>query len=158
MTAQAPLLVVPPNPLAQVPGAINLVAAQLTPDMIVTIATKGSVVAQTTLSNLFAFLFAPLEFPTRQIASLADLPIAAIDSVLLVNLTVPAPITIPLPVPQVGRVLIFKDMPGNWGTNAATFDAGVGKLINGQRTLVANANYETVMLIGMSATQWGTLI
>lgn len=55
MTAQAPFLVVPQEPQAQVPGAINLDFEELTGDMIVSIATKGSVVAQTTLAQLAVF-------------------------------------------------------------------------------------------------------
>lgn len=55
MPSQAPLLVVPPAK-AQVPGALNLNADELTGDMIVFLAVRGSQAAQTTLDQLQSWL------------------------------------------------------------------------------------------------------
>lgn len=84
--------------------------------------------------------------------------ITATDVALLINKTVGSATAITLPTPTLGRVLIIKDMKGDSGTNAITLDAGAAKFINGLQTLVMNANYAATMVIGESATQWGTLI
>lgn len=143
-----------------VPGAINLTAAQLTLLDIFSIATAGATSAQTTLQQLQAFLFGvgPFAFPARVVTTAADAVFAATDVLLLVNLAAPAPLAIALPTPSLGRVIGIKDMAGNFGTDAVTLDAGTGKLINGQQTLVSDANFATTLLIGMSSTAWGTLI
>lgn len=57
MPSQSSFLNVPDvPPYAVVPGAFNLTYAQLSPDMIVTLATKGQPFAQTTLGQLSLFL------------------------------------------------------------------------------------------------------
>jgi len=76
---------------------------------------------------------------------------------LLINKTIAGPTPVLLPTPSLSRIIFIHDMKGDAGTNNITLDAGSGKLINGLRTLVMNANYGSTMLVGGSATQWCTL-
>lgn len=99
----------------------------------------------------------PLFYPSRQITSDGQTTITSTDVGLLVNKTSITTFLIPAPTGS-GRFLIFKDYAGNCSTFNITLDAGAGKFINGQQTLVMNGNYSTTMLIDMSSTKWGTLI
>lgn len=113
------------------------------------------------LGLITSFSFGALPF--RVVTSNADSNFLATDTVLLINKTVGGATSVVLPASPLlsatyTRVIVIKDMKGDAGTNNITLDAGSGSLINGQQTLVMDANYGTTMLIGMSATQWGTLI
>lgn len=139
-----------------VPGAINLTSDQLTLLDILSIATAGATSAQTTLAQLQAFLLAPFRIPSRVVTSGATVTVADTDVGLLIDKA--SITTVDLGTPVLGRMIFIKDMGGNAETYNITLDAGSGKLINGQQTLVMNANFVTTMLIGMSDSQWGTLI
>lgn len=156
MPPQGRALVLPSLLRAAVPGAINLTADQLDGSFIVKIDSEGIPSQQTTLAQLQAFFMSPFTMPARVVTSGTTLTVTSTDVAILINKA--SVTTITLPTPSLGRILIFKDMAGNWGTYTNTLDAGAGKTINGAQTLDMNANYETTMLIGMSATQWGTLI
>lgn len=113
------------------------------------------------LGLITSFSFGALPF--RVVTSDANSNFLATDTVLLINKTVAGPTSVLLPASPLltavyTRLIVVKDMKGDAGTNNITLDAGSGHLINGQQTLVMNANYGTTMLIGMSSTQWGTLI
>lgn len=165
MPPQPPALILPSLLRAVVPGAINLTADQLDGSFIVGISGAGIPSQQVTLAELQTYFSsaAILGFGIRVVQTPGTAVFGSTDMALLINLATPQPITVELPssplvTPSGGRVVIVKDMAGNAGTNAITLDAGAGHLINGQQTLIMNANYETTMLIGMSTTQWGTLI
>lgn len=98
--------------------------------------------------------------PCRIVTADANSNFLSTDTGLLINKTIAGATSCVLPSPPitVGRMIFIKDMKGDAGTNNITLDAGSGNLINGQQTLVMDANYGTTMLIGMSSTQWGTLI
>lgn len=141
------------------PGAINLTSIDLTLDDIITIVTGGAMGAQTTLRELQRFIGGTVtSIATRVIVSNAQLPMISSDVFLLINKTVAGATNVVLKTPAEGLICGVKDMKGDAGSNNITLDAGSGNLINGSQTLVMNANYGTTWLIGMSATQWGTLI
>ena len=96
--------------------------------------------------------------PCRVVLSNATSTLLPTDTGLLINKTIAGPTSVSLPTPVFQKLVFVKDMKGDAGTNNITLDAGGGNLINGQQTLVMNGNWGTTMLIGMSGTQWGTLI
>ncbi len=153
-----------PRPLPRItgvplsPGAVNLTADELDYDDIIEIRNEGARKAQANLAELQAFFIAPFFLPARVVTLSADAVFVATDVLLLMDLDTPAPLTIDLPTPVLNRVIGIKDKAGNMGPYNITLDAGSGKLINGQRTLVNNADWGTTLLVGMSSTQWGTLI
>ena len=154
MPAQPSLLRIP-----VVPGAVNLSADQLTLGDILRVDNGGPLAAQTTLEALAAFLgIVPFFLATRVVTQDSEAVITATDVALMIKKTIGSATSLSLPTPSLGYVLIFKDMKGDSESNPITLDAGAGKLINGLQTLVMNANYATTILIGASATQWGTLI
>lgn len=157
MPAQ-PRLLPQMTPGARAPGAINLTPETLSGDDILRLTTVGAVSAQTTLTQLQLFFIAPFYMPARVVTTIAESEVEDTDVVLLINKTIASATSLVLPTPVLSRVLVIKDMAGNSESNNITLDAGSGKLINGLQTLVMNANYGTTMLIGMSATKWGTLI
>jgi len=145
--------------IARVSGAINVGADDLVGTDIVGIATYATPSAQTTLQALLEFFgIVPFVLASRVVATISQAVVEDDDVALLINKTIPSATAIALPTPALGRILIFKDMAGNCETYNITLDAGTGNLINGLQTLVMNANWSTTMLIGMSATQWGTLL
>lgn len=125
-------------------------------------AVQAGVSVQISVAQILANLpFPPFAFttlPCRVVTADAFSGFLPTDTGLLINKTVAGPTTCMLPTPMLSKLVMIKDMKGDAGTNSITLDAGSGNLINGQQTLVMNANYETTMLIGMSSTQWGTLI
>jgi hypothetical protein len=96
--------------------------------------------------------------PCRVVTANAQSNFLGTDTGLLINKTIAGATTCNLPTPALSKMILVKDMKGDAGTNNITLSAGGGNLINGQNTLVMNANYGTMMLIGMSSSQWGTLI
>ncbi len=122
--------------------------------------------ARAILNQIVAYILAQIPFPptsistfpSRVVSANANSALASIDTGLLINKTIAGATSVALSAPFLSRMVFIKDMKGDAGTNNITLDAGSGKLINGQQTLVMNANFGTTMLIGMSATQWGTLI
>jgi hypothetical protein len=153
MPAQASYLRIP-----QAPGAIVLGEDDLTLDDLLEILNAGSVSAVATLRSLQAALFGPFVLPARVVLSDADAVFEATDVALLINKTVAGATPVTLPTPRLSRLVLVKDMKGDGATNNITLDAGAGKLINGQQTLVMNVDWATTVLLGMSATQWGTVI
>lgn len=155
MVAQHPAL----SRIAAISGALNLTADTLAGTDIIGVATPGQASAQTTLDALAEFLgITPFVVTARVVTSNALAGVESTDVALLINKVSPGATPISLPAGVLGRILIFKDMKGDAEANPITLDAGSGKLINGQQTLVMSANFATTILIGMSATQWGTLI
>lgn len=125
-------------------------------------AVQAGTSVQITIAQIIAlispFSGAATSIPSRVVLTDATSNFGITDVALMINKTVPGATTVLLGTPSLGKLAIVKDMKGDSGTNAITIDAGSGNLINGLQTLVMNANYATTMLIGESATQWGTLI
>lgn len=139
-------------------GAMNPLLGGLELSDIFLVTNPGAVSAQRTLAQLQALLMAPFIMSARVVLTNAAAVFAATDVALLINKTVAGATPITLPTPALSRAILIKDMKGDAGTNNITLDAGTGKTINGLQTLVMDANYGTTMLIGMSDSQWGTLI
>lgn len=137
-------------------GAIVATANQLSADDLVPI-NSGPVSVVTSLGALGEFLSVAPE-AARVVDSGSTVTMTSADSALLINKTVGGATTVNLKTPALGLNVLIKDMKGDAGSNNITLDAGSGKLINGQQTLVMNANYSATLLIGMSATQWGTVV
>lgn len=142
--------------IARVPGAINLTADTLAGTDIISVATPGQPSAQATLDELRTFLIAPFQMPSRVVTTGATVTVEDTDVGLLIDKA--SITTVDLGTPFLGRMIFIKDKGGNAETYNITLDAGTGLLINGQQTLVMNANFSTTMLIGMSSSQWGTLV
>ena len=125
-------------------------------------AVQAGVSVQIALQQIIAlFPILPIPtagFPCRVVLSDITSNFLPTDTGLLINKTVSGATTCDLPTPQLSKMIFVKDMKGDAETNNITLDAGSGNLINGLQTLVMNGNYGTTMLIGMSSTQWGTLI
>lgn len=158
MAAQPRALIVPTAPIPQAPGALVLRADELSPNDLIQIINAGPQITLASLATIFSVPFGPFYLPPRVVAADDETDITTTDVALLVSKTIPGATLFDLPTPALGRVLVFKDMAGNAETFNITLDAGAGKTINGQQTLVMNANYGTTMLLGMSTAQWGTLI
>lgn len=146
--------------VAKQPGAVNLELSELSLDDIIPIINASPLGAQTTLRILQQLIGggAATALVSRTIVNNSQLPMLPDDVMLLINKTIAGATSVLLKTPAEGLLCGVKDMKGDAGTNNITLDAGAGKLINGQQTLVMNANYGTTLLIGMSPTQWGTLI
>ncbi len=157
MPSQAPSLMVVAR-LPQAPGAVVLSLSDLTANDLIAIINAGALNAVVELSVLQSYLFGPFNLPSRDVLTNATAVFAATDVMLLIDKTVAGATPITLPTPALNRVIGIKDKKGDAGSNNITLDAGTGKLINGQQTLVMNANYGTTLLLGMSDTVWGTLI
>lgn len=155
MAPQPPNLSLPTLLRAAVPGAINLAASQLDGSFIIKIDGEGAPSQQTTLEQLQAFFAtAPLTIPARQVLTAATAALSVADTVLLMNLTVPAPVTVALSAPWLGRIVSVVDIAGNGSTYPITLDAGAGRTIVGSQTLAMDADWGGVALIGASTTQW----
>jgi len=77
------------------------------------------------------------------------------DYVVNVNKSTGAATALTLPVnPTVGRTYYIVDGRGDAGTNSITISAQVGGNISGASTFVANANYDGITLLPLSATVW----
>lgn len=165
MPSQPRALILPSLLRAAVPGAINLTASQLDGNFIIKIDGQGIPSQQTTLAQLAEFFGGGIgKMPSRVVTQSADAVFESGDVALLINLATPAPLTINLPTPVdptvagYSSVIMIKDMARNAGTNAITLNAGAGKLIESQQTLVMNADGEVTVLLSESATQWGVWI
>lgn len=79
--------------------------------------------------------------PQRSIRSNADLPIQTTDAVLNLNITAPLPITVPASSTMAGRVLLFEDVGGTWGSHTVTFNRTGTDTFDGQTVLTGTINY-----------------
>lgn len=145
--------------IVRYPGVLNLTLADLSLADKIAIINAGPLAAVTTLEILQQFIAGTVSsIPSRVIVSNAQLPMTDADIFLLINKTIASATNVVLKTPSLGAICGVKDMKGDAASNNITLDAGSGLLINGSQTLTMNANYATTWLIGMSDTQWGTLI
>ena len=85
----------------------------------------------------------------------ATYDLLATDYILSVAYTGTGTVTITLPSAQTtsGRIIIIKDAGGNAATNNITIDTEGAETIDGQATLVVNADYDAVSLY-CNGTSW----
>lgn len=87
---------------------------------------------------------------TRTVTTTAT--VGANDTVILCNQSGAFALT--LPTATDGRMLIIKDISNNASTNNITITRAASDLIDGATTLVMNANYQSVTLVGSSGNWW----
>lgn len=160
MPAQPRGFSIPPGRPPALLGSLNILVDGLADNVLMDIYVQGQPWAHCTLGVLREFILGtgPTRFPVRVVTAQSEAVFSDSDTILLINKTVASATPIDLPTPSMGRIIGVRDMAGNAETYNITLDAGTGKLINGLQTLVMAGNYGTTLLIGQSATSWGTLI
>ncbi len=145
MPAQPRTFSIPPSRPPAVPGAINILTAGLSDDVLIAVYVQGPLAALTTLGQLRAFFGSPLVEPLVVIESGSTYQMEDTDGGMVNRKTVPGALAVTLPeTPPLWGVVRVSDFTGDIASYPLSVTpSGTGTINGASGTFTYSAAYET---------------